>query len=74
MPSKKEGNRSLNERSLGLKAMKVATLNRVKMSKKIMNRFTTQRSVFGSFNLINMAIYAVAIGSSVGQKKVISAV
>jgi hypothetical protein len=76
MPSKKEGNRSPSERSFGLKAIKVATLNKVKMSKNMMNRFTTQRRVFGSFNLISMAIYAVAnrpFGKGL-QKKVISAV
>ena len=54
MPSQNEGNRSPNERSLGLKAKKVVSLNKVKISKKIKNRLITQRTVFGIFNRINM--------------------
>ena len=54
MPSKKEGNRSVKARSFGLKAKYVANLNKVKINKKMINRFITHKMVFGIFNLINM--------------------
>jgi hypothetical protein len=55
MPKKNEGNKSPKERSLGLNAKKVANLNKVKINRKIEKRLTTQRMVFGIFNLISMA-------------------
>ena len=54
MPSQKEGNRSVKERSFGLNAKKVVSLNKEKINKKIKNKLTTQRIVFGIFNRINM--------------------
>jgi len=49
-----DGNKSAKERSRGLKAKKVVSLNRVKINRKMKNRFMTQRMVLGIFNLINM--------------------
>jgi len=59
MPSQKDGRRSPKERSRGLNAKNVASLNKVKMSKKMEKRFTTHRMVFGIFNLISIMLRAV---------------
>ena len=59
MPSQNDGSRSPKERSLGLKAKNVASLNKVKMSKKIKKRFTTHRMVLGIFSLISIMLRPV---------------
>jgi len=56
MPSEKEGSKSPKERSRGLKAKNVVTLNSVKMSRKMKKRLTTQRIVLGIFNLISIML------------------
>src|SRR5437762_8372797 len=54
MPSQNEGSKLTNERSLGLNAKNVVSLNKVNISKKIKNRLIAQRIVFGIFSRINM--------------------
>jgi len=56
---KKDGNRSVKERSLGLNAKKVANLNKVKISRNITKRLITQRIVLGIFSFISMILDAV---------------
>jgi hypothetical protein len=69
MPSQKDGSRSPRERSLGLKAKNVASLNKVKMSKKIKKRFTTHRMVLGIFNLISIMIRPVECSLTRSKKE-----
>jgi hypothetical protein len=50
MPIKKEGMASPKETALGLKAIKVATLYRVNINRKMANKFATQSIVLGILN------------------------
>ena len=61
MPSTNDGSKSVKERSRGLNAKKVAIRNSVNINRKIKNRFITQRTVLGIFNLISILIFAVVI-------------
>lgn len=54
IPKKKEAINSEKERSSGLNAKKVATLNNVNTIKKISNRFAIHRIVFGILNLVSI--------------------
>jgi len=76
MPSKKEGSKSPKERSRGLKAKNVANRNNVNISRKMKNRFITQRTVFGIFNLISIRVSRVVVRpvKKGVQKKAISVV
>jgi hypothetical protein len=78
MPSQNDGSRSPKERSLGLKAKNVASLNKVKMSKKIKKRFTTHRMVLGIFSLISIMLRpeecSLTRSEKEPQKKVFSSV
>jgi hypothetical protein len=53
-PKIKDGNRSEAERSTGLKEINVASLKKVKIRIKIMNRLMTHKMVFGIFKRSNM--------------------
>jgi len=50
----KDGSKSAKERSRGLNAKNVASRNSVNINRKIKNRFITQRTVLGIFNLISI--------------------
>ena len=54
IPIKNEGIASPNEILLGLKAINVATLNSVKMSRKMTNRLATHIIVFGILNRLSI--------------------
>src|ERR1044072_8586592 len=69
MPSQKDGNKSPKERSLGLNAKNVASLNKVKMSRKMKNRFTTHKMVLGIFSLISIMLRAVQLQSNPSSKR-----
>ena len=55
-PIKKEGTTSPNESPLGRKARKVASLNSVKISKKITSRLATHNIVFGILYLTSIPL------------------
>jgi len=55
IPIKKEGITSANEILLGLNAMKVVILNKVKMRRKMTSKLATHIIVFGILNRLNIS-------------------
>jgi hypothetical protein len=58
-PIKKDGITSASEIALGLKAINVATLNNVNISRKITSRLATHIIVFGILNRRSIFTYPV---------------
>jgi hypothetical protein len=54
IPIRKEGVNSSKDMLLGLKAIQVTSRNRVKISRNMSSRFTTQRIVFGILYLVSI--------------------
>jgi hypothetical protein len=59
IPIRKEGITSANEIDFGLKAINVATLNNVNISRKITSRLATHIIVFGILNRRSIFTYPV---------------
>ena len=55
----KDGSKSPKERSRGLNAKNVARRNNVNINRKIKNRFMTQRTVLGIFNLTSILVFGI---------------
>jgi hypothetical protein len=60
MPIKKDGMISTKEIFLGLKAIQVATLNKVKINKKMTSKLATHIIVFGILKRLSITYLTIA--------------